>query len=66
MSPEATAEDTWAEAHAAAERWREQAQDRTRPPAQRRAAEVVLRSCDMILAGLDSMSAPAGPAASYG
>jgi hypothetical protein len=57
MSPEATADDTWAEAHAAAERWREHAHGRTLLPAQRRAAEVVLRSCDMIMAGLDSMSA---------
>ena len=61
MSPEATAEDTWTQAHAAAERWREQAHGPGLPPAQRRAAEVVLRSCDMILAGLDSMAAPVGP-----
>ncbi|RSM53740.1 hypothetical protein DMB66_38750 [Actinoplanes sp. ATCC 53533] len=60
MSPEATTDDTWAEAHAAAERWRQHAHGRALPPAQRRAAEVVLRSCDMILAGLDSMAAPAG------
>jgi hypothetical protein len=59
MSPEATADDTWAEAHAAAERWRAHAHGRALLPAQRRAAEVVLRSCDMILAGLDSMAAPA-------
>ncbi len=71
LPPEATLEDTWAEAHAAAGRWREQAQGRTLAPAQRRAAEVVLRSCDMILAGLDSMSAPAAadryadPSSSY-
>ncbi|WP_433729449.1 hypothetical protein ACQP2Y_17465 [Actinoplanes sp. CA-051413] len=63
MSPEATAEDTWSEAHAAADRWREQAHGRDLVPAQRRAAEVVLRSCDMILAGLDTIAAPAGPAA---
>jgi hypothetical protein len=31
-------------------------------PAQRRAAEVVLRSCDMILARLDRMSEPVAPA----
>jgi hypothetical protein len=61
MSPEATDEDTWAEALAAADRWREHAHGRALLPAQRRAAEVVLRSCDSILAGLDSMSAPAGP-----
>ena len=61
MSPEATVEDTWAEADAAAERWRAQAHGQALLPAQRRAAEVVLRSCDMILARLDSMSAPAGP-----
>lgn len=61
MSPDATADDTWTEAHAAAERWRDQAHGRTLLPAQRRAAEVVLRSCDMILARLDRMSAPAAP-----
>lgn len=61
MSPEATDGDTWSEAIAAAERWREHAHGRILLPAQRRAAEVVLRSCDSILTGLDSMSAPAGP-----
>ena len=61
IPPEATVDDTWAEAHDAAARWRAEAQGRALSPAQRRAAEVVLRSCDMILAGLDSMSAPAGP-----
>ena len=58
LSPEATAGDTAAEAHAAAERWREHAHGRALAPAQRRAAEVVLRSCDMILAGLHSMAGP--------
>jgi hypothetical protein len=62
MSPDASASDTWDAAHAAAERWRAQAHGRMLLPAQRRAAEVVLRSCDMILARLDRMSAPAVPA----
>lgn len=62
MSAEATVDDTWAAAHAAVERWREQAHGRTLPPDQRRAAETVLRSCDMILARLDRMSAPSGAA----
>jgi hypothetical protein len=72
MSPEATTDDIWTEAHAAADRWRDQAHGRTLLPAQRRAAEVVLRSCDMILARLDRMSAPAtttrfaDPAGPYG
>jgi hypothetical protein len=62
MSPDASAADTWAAAHAAAERWRAHAHGRMLLPAQRRAAEVVLRSCDMILARLDRMSSPAVPA----
>jgi hypothetical protein len=62
MSPDASASDTWEAAHAAASRWREQAHGRMLLPAQRRAAEVVLRSCDMILARLDRMSEPAAPA----
>lgn len=62
MSPEATVADTWTSAHAAAERWREQAHGRILPPGQRRAAETVLRSCDMILARVDRMSAPSGAA----
>ena len=60
MSPEATADDTWTEAHAAAGRWRQQAHGRGLLPDQRRAAEVVLRSCDMVLARLERMSAPSG------
>lgn len=62
MSPDASASDTWDAAHAAAERWRAQAHGRMLLPAQRRAAEVVLRSCDLVLARLDRMSAPAAPA----
>jgi hypothetical protein len=59
MSPDASASDTWGAAHAATERWRALAHGRMLLPAQRRAAEVVLRSCDMILARLDRMSTPA-------
>ena len=62
VSPEATDEDSWTEAQAAAERWRELAHGPAVVAAQRRAAEVVLRSCDMILARLERMPAP--PAAS--
>jgi hypothetical protein len=61
MSPDASASDTWEAAHLAAARWREQAHGRVLLPAQRRAAEVVLRSCDMVLARLDRMSQPAAP-----
>jgi hypothetical protein len=59
MSPEASAPETWDAAHAAVERWQAHAHGRVLLPPQRRAAEVVLRSCDMILARLDHLSAPA-------
>jgi hypothetical protein len=61
MSPEASAADTWEAARSASSRWRAHAHGRDFLPPQRRAAEVVLRSCDMILARLDRMSTPAAP-----
>ncbi|GIF05457.1 P-loop NTPase family protein [Actinoplanes siamensis] len=57
MSPDATADETWSAARAAAGRWQELAHGRTLPPAQRRAAEVVLRSCDLIAGRLDRLPA---------
>ncbi|GAA2706602.1 hypothetical protein [Actinoplanes palleronii] len=61
MSPDATADDTWHAARTAAGRWRDLAHGGTLPAAQRRAAETVLRSCDMIANRLDRLSSPALP-----
>lgn len=59
MSPDATSDDIWAAARSAAERWQQLAHGGTLPPPQRRAAETVLRSCDMIANRLDRLSTPA-------
>jgi len=56
---EAGPAEIWARANEAADRWRSEVYRRDQEPAQRRAAEIVLRSCDMILARLDRMAAPA-------
>lgn len=53
MPAEATADDIWSEAYAAADRWRHEPNRPGTTPAQRRAAEIVLRSCDMILTWLE-------------
>ena len=49
---DAPAAEIWSQAHAAAARWRQEAQRPGQPPGQRRTAEVVLRSCTGILARL--------------
>ncbi|BCY10711.1 hypothetical protein [Actinoplanes sp. L3-i22] len=59
MSPDATAEDTWTAAGAAASRWRDLAHGRALSPAQTRAAETVLATCDMIANRLEHLAAPA-------
>jgi hypothetical protein len=48
LNSEATAEDIWAQTHDATHRWRALAHDHALAPAQRRAADLVLRSCDLI------------------
>ncbi|WP_052720947.1 hypothetical protein [Actinoplanes rectilineatus] len=52
LPTEATVDDIWAAAGSSAELWREEAALGSRTPAQRRAAAVVLRSCEAILADL--------------
>ncbi|GIE77421.1 GTPase [Actinoplanes philippinensis] len=51
LSTEATVDDIWAVAEDSAARWRREAALGERTPAQRRAAAVVLRSCEAMLAG---------------
>ncbi|HWS33848.1 MAG TPA: hypothetical protein VN408_14045 [Actinoplanes sp.] len=59
LPPEATGADVWAVATAGAERWRRETTVAERTPAQRRAAAVVLRSCEALLAGLAPVPGPA-------
>jgi hypothetical protein len=54
LPADAPVEDLWAQARAAAERWRAEPADRGFTPAQRQAAEVVVRSCEGILSRLAS------------
>lgn len=54
MPAEASADDIYAAAYAAAERWRQESHRPGTSAAQRRAAAVVLRSCDMIIDWLAS------------
>lgn len=56
LPTEATPGDIWTVAGHSAERWRHEAALGTRTPAQRRAATVVLHSCEAILADLDATS----------
>jgi hypothetical protein len=51
LPTEATLDDIWAVATDSTERWRHEAALGTRTPAQRRAAAVVVRSCEAMLAG---------------
>ncbi|MFC4070226.1 GTPase domain-containing protein [Actinoplanes subglobosus] len=51
LPTEATVDDIWAVAEDSAVRWRREAALGERSPAQRRAAAVVLRSCEAMLAG---------------
>jgi 50S ribosome-binding GTPase len=53
MPAEATADDIWQQAQAAAARWQDQTHRAGQTAAQRRAAETVLRSCDAILTWLE-------------
>jgi hypothetical protein len=50
LPTEATVDDIWTVAEDTAERWRREAASGDRTPAQRRAAAVVLRSCEAMLA----------------
>ena len=52
LSGEATVEDSWAQAHDAVDRWQALTRGPTLAPAQRRAADLVLRSCDLIMTKL--------------
>ncbi|SDT80954.1 hypothetical protein [Actinoplanes derwentensis] len=52
LPTEATADDIWTVAGDSADRWRHESALADRTPAQRRAASVVLRSCEAILADL--------------
>jgi hypothetical protein len=52
LPADAPAQDLWACARASAERWRAEPADRGFTPAQRQAAEVVVRSCEGILSRL--------------
>ncbi|WP_436534936.1 hypothetical protein [Actinoplanes sp. HUAS TT8] len=58
MSPDATADDIWTASGAAAERWQALAHGNALLPPQRRAAETVLRSCDLIANRLDRLATP--------
>jgi hypothetical protein len=60
LPTEATMDDIWAVAEDSAERWRREAGLGDRTPAQRRAAAVVLRSCEAMLAGAESMPSVTG------
>lgn len=55
LPTEATVDDIWAVTEDCAERWRREAGLGERTPAQRRAAAVVLRSCEAMLAGDESL-----------
>jgi hypothetical protein len=59
MPAEATVDDIWQAAHAASARWQEEARRPGQTAAQRRAAEIVIRSCDAILTWLDQAASPA-------
>jgi hypothetical protein len=52
MAAEAPPAEIWSQAHAAAARWQSETHRSDQTAAQRRAAEVVLRSCTAILARL--------------
>ncbi|BEL05384.1 50S ribosome-binding GTPase [Actinoplanes sichuanensis] len=60
LPTEATVDDIWAVAEDCAQRWRREAGLGDRTPAQRRAAAVVLRSCEAMLAGDESMTSVTG------
>jgi hypothetical protein len=52
VSPDCPPGEVWARATAAIDRWRAEPAERRFTPAQRQVAEVVVRSCEGILAGL--------------